>query len=147
MLAEENRSCNETSFQITEGLLKSLLAKVLAVSKPLINNAEIKSDLYQSFVQLINAENGIKNKVSYYAEKLHTSPPNLNAACKKIVYKAATEVLSEFVVIEAKRLLLYTDKTVSEISFALEFVDPSHFVKYFKKMVGCTPQSFRHAEI
>ena len=143
LLVEENKVSGENSFQITEGLLKSLLAKVLEVSKPVINKAEVKSDLYQSFIHLLSTDNGLKNKVAYYAEILHTSPQNLNAACQKIVHKAATEVLSEFVLIEAKRLLLYTDKTVSEIAFALKFTDPSHFVKYFKKLVGATPQTFR----
>jgi AraC family transcriptional activator of pobA len=142
LLVEENK-VGENSFQITEGLLKSLLAKVLEVSKPIINKAEVKSDLYQSFIHLLNADNGLKNKVAYYAEILHTSPQNLTASCKKIVHKAAAEVLSEFVLIEAKRLLLYTDKTVSEIAFALKFTDPSHFVKYFKKLVDVTPQTFR----
>jgi AraC family transcriptional regulator, transcriptional activator of pobA len=143
LLTEENKVSGENLFQITEGLLKSLLAKMLEVSKPVINNAEIKSDLYQSFVQLLSAANGIKNKVAFYAEILHTSPQNLNAACQKIVHKAAVEVLSEFVLIEAKRLLLYTDKTVSEIAFTLGFRDPSHFVKYFKKLAALTPQTFR----
>lgn len=143
LLAEENKTESENTFQITEGLLKSLLAKVLEVSKPDINKAGIKSDLYQSFVQLLSADNGLKNKVAYYAGKLHTSPQNLNTACQKIVHKAAAEVLSGFVISEAKRLLLYTDKTVSEISFTLDFSDPSYFVKYFKKLVGFTPQSFR----
>lgn len=144
LLAEENKVNGENSFQITEGLLKSLLAKVLEVAKPMINKAEHKPDLFHSFIDLLSADNGIKNKVAYYAQKLNTTPQNINAACQKTVQKPATEVLAEFVMIEAKRLLLYTDKTVSEISFALEFTDPSHFVKYFKKMVGCTPHAFRH---
>lgn len=143
LLTEENKVSGENSFQITEGLLKSLLAKVLEVSKPVINKAAIKPDLYQSFIQLLSADNGLKKKVAYYAAMLHTSPQNLNAACQRIVHKAAAAVLSDFVIIETKRLLLYTDKTISEISFLLEFKDPSHFVKYFKKMVNCTPQSFR----
>ncbi len=143
LLTEENKVSGENSFQITEGLLKSLLAKVLELSKPVINKAATKPDLYQSFIQLLSADNGLKKKVAYYAEMLHTSPQNLNAACQRIVHKAATAVLSDFVIIETKRLLLYTDKTISEISFLLEFKDPSHFVKYFKKMVNCTPQSFR----
>jgi AraC family transcriptional activator of pobA len=53
--------------------------------------------------------------------------------------------LSEFVLNETKRLLLYTDKTISEIAFDLAFTDPSHFVKYFKKAVGCTPKAFRQS--
>jgi AraC family transcriptional activator of pobA len=143
LLIEENKGSGVNSYQIVEGLLKSLLAKVLEVSNPIINKAEVKSDVYQSFIQLLIADNGLKNKVNHYAEKLHTSPQNLNAACQKTVHKSAAHVLSEFVIMETKRLLLYTDMTVSEVSFTLEFSDPSHFIKYFKKFVGSTPQVFR----
>jgi AraC-like DNA-binding protein len=146
LLTEENNAAGINNFQLTEGLLKSLLAKVLEVSKPVATKQEHKSDLFQAFIQLLSADNGVKNKVAYYAEKLNTTPQNINAACQKSIQKPATDVLSEFVLNEAKRLLLYTDKTISEIAFALEFTDPSHFVKYFKKMVDCTPQSFRYTK-
>ena len=142
LLADENTS-DENSFHITEGLLKSLLAKVLQVSQPVPHNKSHKSDLFQSFIQELSSGNGINNKVAYYAGKLNTTPQNINAACQKSIQKPAKDVLAGFVLNEAKRLLLYTDKTVSEISFALEFNDPSHFVKYFKKIAGCTPHSFR----
>lgn len=126
--------------------MKSLLAKVLEVSKPVPKTRKHKSDLFQSFIQLLSGENGVKNKVAYYAEKLNTTPLNINAVCRKSIQKPATQVLSEFVLNEAKRLLLYTDKTISETVFGLEFTDPSHFVKYFKKAVGCTPQVFRQGK-
>lgn len=143
LLTQENKLSGANAFQIIEGLLKSLLAKVLEVSEPMTHKQDHKTDLFQSFIQLLSAANGIKNKVAYYAEKLNTTPQNINAACQKSIQKPAAEVLAEFVLNEAKRLLLYTDKTVSEISFILAFTDPSHFVKYFKKLVGSTPQSFR----
>ena len=143
LLTEENKAGCENTLQITEGLLKSLLAKVLEVSKPVINKTEVKSDLYQSFIQLLSVNNGLKNKVNFYAEKLNTSPQNLNAACRKAVNQSVSEILSGFILSEAKRLLIYTNNTISEIAFALKFSDPSHFVKYFKKFVGLTPQSFR----
>jgi AraC family transcriptional regulator, transcriptional activator of pobA len=103
------------------------------LSQHITTKQEHKSDLFQAFIQLLTTDNGIKNKVAYYAHKLNTTPQNINAACQKSIQKPATEVLSEFVLNESKRLLLYTDKTISEIVFALEFADPSHFVKYFKK--------------
>ncbi|MEP6950574.1 MAG: helix-turn-helix transcriptional regulator [Ginsengibacter sp.] len=145
LLAEENKTDDEGAFHITEGLLKSLLAKVLQVSKPIINKAEVKSDLYHSFTELLSETNGIKYKVRFYAKKLNTSPQNLNAACRKAINQPAANVLSGFVLSEAKRLLLYTDNTISEIAFALKFTDPSHFVKYFKKFLASTPQAFRSA--
>jgi AraC-like DNA-binding protein len=146
LLTQENMTADDNAFHITEGLLKALLAKVLQVSQPIINKAEIKSDLYQSFTELLIAAKGIKNKVSFYAELLNTSPQNLNAACRKAVNKTAAEILSGFVLNEAKRLLLYTNSTISEIAFAIEFADPSHFVKYFRKNVGSTPQAYRSAK-
>lgn len=81
----------------------------------------------------------------YYADKINTSPQNLNAACRKAADKSASEVLAEFITSEAKRLLLYTNMSVSEISFALGFTDSSHFVKYFKRFTGQTPQLFRNS--
>ena len=80
----------------------------------------------------------------YYADKLHVSPQNLNTACQRASHRAATEVLDEFVLAESKRLLLYTDLRISEIAFSLRFSDPSHFVKYFRRIVGTTPQNFRN---
>lgn len=143
LLTEENKVDGENTFHIIEGLLKALLSKVLEIAKPVIKKAEIKSDLYQSFLSLLSSGDTIKNRVAYYAEQLNTSPQNLNAACRKAVNQSATDVLSEFIISEAKRLLLYTDKTVSEISIDLDFNDSSHFVKYFKRILGQTPQSFR----
>ena len=143
LLTEENKTETENTFNITEGLLKALLSKVLEVAKPVINKTEIKSGLYQSFINLLSAGTTIKNNVAYYAKALNTSPQNLNAACRKAVNQSATEILSEFILSEAKRLLLYTGRTVSEISYELDFSDPSHFVKYFKRNLGQTPQTFR----
>jgi AraC-like DNA-binding protein len=123
-----------------------LLSKVQQIAGPGIDKISQKADLYQLFLKLLNQHNPMRNKVSYYAGILNTTPQNLNAACRKAIDLPAAEVLAGFIVNEAKRLLLYTDKTVSEISFSLNFNDPSHFVKYFKRLSGHTPQSFREAK-
>ncbi|MGN6491893.1 MAG: helix-turn-helix domain-containing protein [Agriterribacter sp.] len=143
ILVKENNEENENSFHIIEGLLKALLEKVIAVAKPVINKKELKADLYQNLIGMLNSGEAVKHSVQFYAEKLNTSPQNLNAVCRKAVNQSATEVLSGFIISEAKRLLLYTNKTISEIAFALEFIDASHFVKYFKRATGQTPQAFR----
>jgi AraC-like DNA-binding protein len=143
LLIRENEIRNDNSFHIVEGLLKALLAKVLEVAKPLINTSELRSDYYQYFLSLLSAQGAIKNSVHYYAEQLNTSPQNLNAACRKAVNKSAAEVLAESIISEAKRLLHYTNNTVSEIAFMLDFKDASHFVKYFKRTTGQTPHTYR----
>ncbi len=145
LLTEANKKEGKYAFHIQEGLLKALLAIVLDAAKLVEHKAEINSNLYQSLLSLLSAEQMIKNKVHYYAEQLSTSPQNLNAACRKAVNQSSEEVLSEFIVSEAKRLLIYTDKTIAEISFALDFNDPSHFVKYFKRKTNQTPLTFRRS--
>ena len=62
LLSIESKVNDENAFDITEGLLKSLLAKVLQVSKPVINTAEFKADVYNSFIALLSTNAGIKNK-------------------------------------------------------------------------------------
>jgi AraC family transcriptional activator of pobA len=82
-------------------------------------------------------------KVNVAAEHLGLSPQNLNAICRKASGKSASELITEQVTLEAKRYLIHSDKNVSEIAFTLNFSDPSHFVKYFRKATGETPNAFR----
>ena len=142
LITKENELVNENNFPILEGLLKALLAKILEVAKPIVK-AEVKVDLFQSFRELLSQNAEIKNNVAHFAKLLNTTPQNLNAACRRAVNQSSATVLAEFIISEAKRLLIYTDKTVSEVSFSLCFNDPSHFVKYFKRFTGHTPQAFR----
>jgi len=141
LLAKDN--ANENSFPVVEGLLKALLAKILGGARPAVGKAKASVNLFQSFCELLSQADELKNNVAHYAGILNTTPQNLNAACRKSVNQSAAEVLAEHIISEAKRLLFYTDKSVSEISFSLSFNDPSHFVKYFKRFTGYTPQVFR----
>ncbi|WP_026712763.1 AraC family transcriptional regulator [Flavobacterium daejeonense] len=133
----------ENNFTIVEGLLKALFAKIFETANPFINKIETTTNLFQSYRDLLSKTDELKNSVSHYAEQLNTTPQNLNAICKKSVNLSATDILSECIINEAKRLLLYTDNTVSEIAFSLGFNDSSHFIKYFKRYTFKTPQLFR----
>lgn len=143
LLSKESDGSGEINFAVVEGLLKALLAKIREVSTPYTNKVKYKGDLYHCFIELINAEGELRNQVAYYAKRLNTTPQNLNAACRKAVSQSSSSVLSDHIISEARRLLIYTGHTVSEIAFALQFNDPSHFVKYFKRYTGYTPAAFR----
>jgi len=142
LLLKEHQEKKISNRPIIDGLLKALLAKLLesATITPFKNG---NSTIFQKFIDLLNQENKLTNKVNHYAGLLNTTPQNLNAICRKETEQSATEILSEYIINEAKRLLLYTDFTVSEISSKLDFKDNSHFSKYFKRHVENTPIGFR----
>jgi AraC family transcriptional regulator, transcriptional activator of pobA len=143
LLVRENATESEHSFAITEGLLKALFVKIVQAARPVAERNHRQADLYQAFTDLLISGRPIKNNVAHYAALLNTTPQNLNAVCRKAVDRPAAGVLAESIIDEAKRLLAYTDNTIAEVSFALSFKDPSHFVKYFKRHTAFTPQVFR----
>ncbi|OEK07765.1 hypothetical protein A8C32_14835 [Flavivirga aquatica] len=71
------------------------------------------------------------------------SPQNLNINSQNECNKSASEMLSDFILSEAKRLLLYSDKNIFEIAYSLFFKDNSHFTKYFKRLTGYTPSNYK----
>lgn len=78
-----------------------------------------------------------------YAKALNITPVHLNRICQSLVQKSALQIIHEKLTTEAKNHLLYTDVTIAEVAYALNFKDPSHFSKFFKKMVGVGPRKFR----
>ena len=142
ILLREYQAEKNTNRPIIDGLLKALLAKILETAPSSISK-NTTSTIFQKFIEVLNQENKLTNKVSHYASLLNITPQNLNAICRKETQQSASELLSEYIINEAKRLLLYTDFTVSEIPDKLDFIDNSHFSKYFKRHVGNTPIAFR----
>jgi len=131
---------NRTSVNVVEGVLKALLSKIVGYSNDWDFNPNIGG--IKQFMELVVDKP--RNNVAFYAKALNATPQNLNHWCKKEYAKSASQIIAIEVTKEAKRLLLYTDRTVSKIAFDLEFKDVSHFVKYFKRHTGMTPLQFKN---
>lgn len=144
MTNEYNSAKQIENNMVLEGMLKALLAKLIHVPKSQREQHQQQSNLFEAFKVHLNQSNKLVNSVGHYANLLNTTPQNLNAICRKENNMSATEFLSEHIVIEAKRLLIYTDLTVIEVAYSLGFSDNSHFTKYFKRFTGKTPSAFRN---
>jgi AraC-like DNA-binding protein len=134
----------EQHFQdlIIEGLLKSILGTLLQEGlKQDIDNRYL--DLYALFIDLISTTNGTNRNLSFYAEKLNIPSKVLNDICYKVAGTSAKKIVEAFTLSEAKRYLQFSNLTISEIAFRLQFNDPSYFVKFFKKHTNITPHQFR----
>ena len=81
--------------------------------------------------------------VNDYAERLHISPKHLIDLCKKNTGKTPLQLIKEYTVAEAKRLLYNTGLTIKEVAYELNFDDPANFSKYFKSVCGYSPANYR----
>ena len=104
---------------------------------------DYKSVLLNNFQTLIDQNFKIKKLPKDYAEMLYVTPNHLNALCKDLGGISAGELIRSRVVLEAKRLLVNKELSVSEIAYELNFQDASYFVKFFKKYTNFTPEQFR----
>jgi|SRR5690554_1546003 len=81
--------------------------------------------------------------VEFYAEKLFMSSRNLNIICQSILEQSVSEIIETRKLIEAKHLLISTEKTISEIAYELGYNESSYFSNVFKKKSGQSPSEFR----
>nr|WP_286944164.1 helix-turn-helix domain-containing protein [Allomuricauda sp.] len=88
----------------------------------------------------------VERRPSEYAKELHIHVNHLNRVVKKHLGKTTTQVISERVLEESKRLLENTPYSIIEISIVLGFSEPSHFSYFFKKRAGSSPVFYREVK-
>jgi len=127
-------------------LLKRLLIFSTRVARKNMPKPEIpisKLDLIRNFNILVEEHFRTKHKVSDYAEMLNKSPKSLSNFFLKYYNKPPYKVISDRICLEAERLLIFSNKNVSEIAYELEFGEASHFSKFFKKHTGKSPKEYK----
>lgn len=82
-------------------------------------------------------------KVGDYAKILYKSPKTLSNIFKKFIDKTPLQIINERRLLEAKRLLHYTNQTIQEIAEELNFNDIQAFSNFFRKQMKVTPSAYR----
>ena len=92
---------------------------------------------------LIEADFRTSRRLADYADKLGMTADRLNEHCKRATGVTAGHLLRQRVLTEAKRQLMFTDLSASEIAYELGFADPTHLSRFFRRYTGLTPSAFR----
>ncbi|NCC18868.1 MAG: helix-turn-helix domain-containing protein [Bacteroidia bacterium] len=142
-LHNEYKNSKTYSTDIIHGFLRIIFAKLLQHTDITDSGNNQQLSTYQKFKKLLVTECPKLHKVTDYANILCTSPQNLNAVCRKQSGKSASELINNQIMLEAKRYLIHTDYTITEITDQLNFTDTSNFIKFFKNNTGVTPTLFR----
>ncbi|KGN87903.1 AraC family transcriptional regulator [Porphyromonas gulae] len=100
----------------------------------------------RDFLLLVSEHHKEQHAVKFYADKLCLSPKHLALTIKSVMGQSASKVINSFIIQQAKSLLRYTDKTVQEIGYELNFSTQSFFGKYFKQHTGMSPGEYRSQE-
>jgi AraC family transcriptional activator of pobA len=99
--------------------------------------------LAERYVAAVEAEFRTQQPVGEFARALGTQPAALRAAVRRVTGRSPGALLRDRKMLEARRLLLYSNIAVAETAFALGFTDPAYFSRLFRAHTGVSPSSFR----
>lgn len=96
------------------------------------------------FEKMLSVSTFEHRDVDYYAEQFKLSPKRFAAIVKKVTGKTPSMMIVESLIVAAKRLLVCTDLSSSDIADKLHFTSPSFFCRYFRHYTGQTPIEWRN---
>lgn len=81
--------------------------------------------------------------LGFYADRLGVSSAQLNTTCRRETGRSAQALIHQRLLLEARRLLVYSDLDVTAIGYALGFKDPAYFTRFFSREEGMPPSAYR----
>ena len=151
-MVEQELKGSETDFssEIIGGLIAATIYKVgdilthyltehPEVDSPIHNRAE---EYFRQFTELLGEHYKHERSVGFYARQLCITPKYLTTLIKRISGKSVSEWIDNYVILEAKTLLKYSNMSVQEIAYYLNFPNQSFFGSYFKRNAGMSPSQY-----
>ena len=152
-MVEQELKGSETDFssEIIGGLIAATIYKVgdilthyltehPEVDSPIHNRAE---EYFRQFTELVGEHYKHERSVGFYARQLCITPKYLTTLIKRISGKSVSEWIDNYVILEAKTLLKYSNMSVQEIAYYLNFPNQSFFGSYFKRNAGMSPSQYK----
>nr|WP_255672621.1 AraC family transcriptional regulator [Flavobacterium sp. EDS] len=106
-----------------------------------VHSYNVKIKKFEALLELHYKTN---KSPSFYAQQLYITLKHLNRICNDILKKTATEVITDRVVLEIKRMLIDKQLAVNEIAEEVGYDDYSYFSRVFKKYTNMSPTEFRN---
>lgn len=150
VLIDEFQTKDKVQGEMLQVLLKRWIIKTTRLAKEQLitkdlNNRQI--DIIRQYNVLVDTHFKEKRQVQDYAVLLHKSPKTLSNLFKTYNNKSPLHIIHERIVLEARRLLYYTNKSVSDIAFELGYNELAPFSRLFKKITGMSPTKFQKSDI
>lgn len=102
-----------------------------------------QKEIFSQFTELVEKHYKKERELTFYAEKMFITPKHLSQAIKEFTNRNALNIIEEYVISEAKSMLLSTAMSIQQISDELNFSSQSVFGKYFRRVTGTSPSDYR----
>lgn len=102
-------------------------------------------EFFRKFMQLVEVFYKEKHSVADYAVMMNVAPKTLTHRFKRLNLPQPGEVIKNRIILEAKRLLIYTERTAKEIAYGLGYDDPAYFSRIFQIKTNRSPSGFRES--
>ena len=100
-------------------------------------------DRADKFHRLVEENFQKEHRVEFYARKMNLTPKSLTMQMTRLLGKSPRAIIQDRFMLEAKRLLAFSDMSVADIGFALGFEDPNYFTRFFRQHEKISPAQFR----
>ena len=127
------------------GLLGVWLERQVDVAQAEDSRPDAARRLVARYTELLERDYASGRSVADYADALGVTPTHLTRVCNQTCARAASELLHDRVLFEARRLLSDTELPVNRIAISLGFTSPAYFTRAFQMRTGKTPTAFRKA--
>ena len=104
---------------------------------------ERSSEYFEKLMTLLSENYREQRNVEFYAEKMSISSKHLSRVIRTFTGKSVHQWIDVFVALEIKNLLKYSTMSIQQISFYLNFPNPSFMGQYFKRITGMTPGEYK----
>ena len=103
-----------------------------------------QEEIFTKFTELLERHHKKEREIAFYADKMCMTSKHLSQVIKDYTGKTALGIIEEYVISEAKSMLLSTTMSIQQISDELNFPSQSVFGKYFKRVAGISPSEYRN---
>lgn len=107
------------------------------------NVSKRQEDVFAQFYALMRQHFVEHRDLAFYADKLHITTTYLSRVVQQLTHRTVVDFIDRALLNESAWLLRSTELSITQIADRLNFSSPAAFCKFFNRMTGSTPKSYR----